>query len=174
MLTGAIGVLTWQAGAAGKGGRPAEGLFQQRLNALEQALRLGQRRKARDALAVGGKQEFGEVPFDALAAQQPGRAALQLVKQRMRFRAVNRYLGEQRKTDAVVETAEAGDLLRVARLLRAELVAGKAHHHQAAVAIVAPQIFQPAVLRGKAAFAGGVHHQIGARREVAQGFGFAL
>jgi hypothetical protein len=41
-------------------------------------------------------------------------------------------------------------------VLAAELVAGEAHDHQAAVAVVFPQLFQPLELRREAAGAGGV------------------
>ncbi|MOA50364.1 hypothetical protein D3C78_1733690 [compost metagenome] len=43
-------------------------LFQQGFDTAEQALRFGDGGKACDALAIGGEQEFGEVPLDTLAA----------------------------------------------------------------------------------------------------------
>ena len=78
-------------------------LFQQGFDAVKQTFGLGDRRKARDALAVGGEQKLGEIPLDAAATQNAGRQAFQLIEQRVRAGAVNVYLAEQRETDAVVE-----------------------------------------------------------------------
>ena len=67
------------------------GLFQQGFDTVEQTLRFGDRRKARDTLTIGGEQEFGEIPFDAAAAQNAGRQAFQFVEQRMGAGAVDLY-----------------------------------------------------------------------------------
>ena len=48
---------------------------------------------------------------------------------------------------------------RVAGLLRAELVAREAEHHQAPVGVLLVQLLQALVLRRQAALAGGVDHQ---------------
>src|SRR6185312_3002971 len=55
--------------------------------------------------------------------------------------------------------AEIGDLFGVARLLRPELVAGEAQHHQAPVLVLAVERLEAGVLRGEAALAGGVDDQ---------------
>src|SRR6185437_7282675 len=59
----------------------------------------------------------------------------------------------------VFSFAEFGDLLGIARLLRAELVAGKAEHGKAARRKLAMERLQPLILRGEAAFARGVDDQ---------------
>ncbi|MOA16023.1 hypothetical protein D3C78_1362130 [compost metagenome] len=78
-------------------------------------------------------------------------------------------LFEQRKADTEVQLAELGDRSFVTRLLLAELVAGKAEHHQALVLVGLPQLFQALVLRSETALAGGVDHQHGLAGEIRQG-----
>ncbi len=53
---------------------------------------------------------------------------LQMIEQRMRMAAVDIDLGEHRKCHVILALAERLDLFGVARLLPAELVAGKAEH----------------------------------------------
>jgi len=79
--------------------------------------------------------------------------------QRVGTLAIDLDLLRQREADRVIDRTELADLRGIARLLRAELVAGKADHHQTAITIVLPQLFQPGVLRGKATAAGHVHQQ---------------
>ena len=73
--------------------------------------------------------------------------------------AVDVDLREQREVDAVIERAEVLDLRFVAGFLVAELVAGEAEHHEAAVGVVLPQLFQPRVLRREPALGGDVDDQ---------------
>jgi hypothetical protein len=77
----------------------------------------------------------------------------------VRARAVDLDLGHHRERDAVVELAERRDLVVVARVLRAKLVARKAEHHQPLVLVRLPQLLQPVELRREAALAGGVDDQ---------------
>ena len=100
--------------------------------------------------------KFHLIAFDA---EQARRLVLQPLEQRIGVGAVDVDLGEHRKGDVVGQRAEIRDLGRVARLLRAELVAGKAEHLEAARAIFAVQRLQPLVLRREAAFRRGVDDQ---------------
>src|ERR1019366_6241180 len=70
-------------------------------------------------------QELGEVPLDAIA-QQAALFALQELEDRMRVVAIDLDLREQREVHAVIELTEGLDLVVGARLLMAELIAGKA------------------------------------------------
>jgi len=91
----------------------------------------------------------------------------------MRAIAVDLDLGGHRKTHRVVERAETADARFVLGFLVAELVARKSQHHQSGLAVVAPQLFQPGVLRGESAARGDVDDQqhvageIGQRQRVA-------
>ncbi|MNC58687.1 hypothetical protein D3C75_1084350 [compost metagenome] len=82
--------------------------------------------------------------------------------------AVDLDLAEQREAHAEIALAELGNFPCIARLLLAELVAGKAQHHKAACAVGLPQLLQALVLRGKAALAGGIDHQQRLAGEVAE------
>jgi hypothetical protein len=82
----------------------------------------------------------------------------QLVDRRLR-RALGRHLLEHRELHAVVLLAEAGDLLRAARLLRAEVVRGEAEHDEVLALIVLVQLLEAGVLGREAALRGGVDHQ---------------
>ena len=82
--------------------------------------------------------------------------------------AVDLDLGEHREGHPEVERAEIADRRFVARLLVAELVAGKAQHRQALPAALPPQLLQPRVLGGEAAARGDVHHQQYLSGELAQ------
>jgi uncharacterized protein YaiI (UPF0178 family) len=67
---------------------------------------------------------------------------------RVRLRAVHLRLGHHRKADAVVQLAEAGDLVVAAGVLAAELVARKARSiTRPLVAVVLPELLEPAELR---------------------------
>src|SRR3546814_6726044 len=77
----------------------------------------------------------------------------------MRAVAVDVDLGEHGEVHVVGQRTELPDLRLVARLLVAELVAGETQHHQAAVAIVAPQLLQARILRRETALRGHVDHQ---------------
>src|ERR1039458_1574519 len=103
-------------------------------------------------------QELGEVPLDAIA-QQAALFALQKLEDRMRVVAVDLDLGEQWEVHSVIDLAERFDLVIGARLLMAELVAGKAEHLQAAVFVLGVKRLQTFVLRREPALAGGVDDQ---------------
>jgi hypothetical protein len=111
---------------------------------------------APDDLAVLAHQELGEVPLDGLAAQQAGGLGAQPAVQRAGLGAVDIDLGHHRKAHAVVELAEAGDLVVAAGVLASKLVARKAQHHQTLVAVALVQFFQPGKLRRETAGTGGV------------------
>src|SRR5690606_33603698 len=57
------------------------------------------------------------------------------------------------------QLAELTDGRLITRLLMTKLVAGKTEHFQATLAILFEQRLQTLVLRGKTAFAGGIHNQ---------------
>src|SRR5690606_210655 len=115
--------------------------------------------KALDVRAIRADQELGEVPLDALAAQQAGRTPLELGEQRMCVRAIHFQLAEQGEADAEADRAEIGDFAVTARLLGTELVAGKAQHHQPSLPVVLPETLKPFVWRREAAAAGGIGGQ---------------
>src|SRR5690348_5744426 len=97
-------------------------------------------------------QEFGEIPFDR-RAQQARLFSLEIVVERMRMDAVDVDLFEHGKTDVILAFAEIRDVPRIAWLLGAKLVAGKAEHGEAARRQLAMQRLQPLILRGEATFA---------------------
>jgi len=80
----------------------------------------------------------------------------QEAEERMGVVAIHVDLGEHREADLVSERAEAGDFRRVARFLRAELVAREAEDDEAARAVLPVKLLEPLVLRREAALAGGV------------------
>src|SRR6476660_376987 len=82
-----------------------------------------------------------------------------MVEQRMRVAAIDVDLGEHRKRHVILGFAERLDLLGVARLLRAELVAGEAEHRKAARPKLALQLLEALVLRREPAGARGVDDQ---------------
>src|ERR1019366_1128405 len=122
----------------------------------------GRRRRHRgEALhdsSLSVHQELGEVPLDAIA-QQAALFALQELEDWMRVVAIDLDLREQREVHAVIELTEGLDLVIGARLLMAELIAGKAKHLQAAVFVLGVKRLQAFVLRREPALAGGVDDQ---------------
>lgn len=136
---------------------------------MGQVLRLGGRTEALDHLAVAADEELGEVPLDALGPQQARRLFFQLHEQWMGIAAIDVDLLEQREADTEVQLAEFGNRPFVTGLLLAELVARKAQYHQALVLVLLPELLQALVLRGEAAFAGGVDHEDGLAGEIGQG-----
>jgi hypothetical protein len=70
----------------------------------------------------------------ALLPSRPGASAASQRYSGLACGAVDVDLGHHRKAHAVVELAEAGDLVVAAGVLAAELVARKAQHHQTLVA----------------------------------------
>src|SRR5579862_75334 len=114
------------------------------------------RREARDDAAVAIDEEFREVPLDRLGAEKSRLLVLEITIKRRGAVAIDVDLREHRKRHVVVRLAERRDLLFVARFLSAELVAGKAEHFQALVAILAVEPLEALVLRRESAFARGV------------------
>src|SRR4029453_3733600 len=78
------------------------------------------------------------------------------------------------KAHARIELAELRDFLVLARVLRAELVAGKAQHDQALLAVGLVQFFQAAELGRETAGAGRVADQQHLVLEFLQGHGLAV
>src|SRR5688500_6894546 len=111
---------------------PASG--QRRLDVLHQRLWRIRRCITLDDASVAADQELAEVPLDRADAEEAALLILQPFPQRVRAVAVDVDLGEHREVNVVGERAEVLDLGFVAGLLMAELVAGKAKHHQAAIA----------------------------------------
>ena len=103
-----------------------------------------------------------------LVPRKPPFSALQVIVQRVRVRPVHVDLRKHRKRHAVIRLAERADLRFAARLLRAELVAGKAQHHEAPVLVLFVQFLQALILRREPALAGGVHDQHRLAAEVAE------
>jgi len=134
-------------------------LSKQRFDVLGDARRLVGGGIAADDFAVATDQEFGEIPFDRLGADDPRRFGFQPLIERRGLVAVDVDLGEQGKAHAEIDLAKAFDLVGAARFLMAELVAGKGEDFKALVAILAPQCLKPLVLPGKATFRRGVDHQ---------------
>lgn len=122
-------------------------------------LRLGGRAIATDDPAIATDQELGEVPLDRGGAQEATFLPPQPLPQWISGRSIDIDPGGQRETHPVIKLAEGLDLLRIARFLVAELVAGKADHHQALFAVTLPQCLQPGVLRGEATTAGHIDQQ---------------
>ena len=83
----------------------------------------------------------------------------QLLVDRVAVVAVHVDLLEQREGHAVGGRAELLDLLRRARLLAHELVAGEADHREATVAVGLLQTLEALVLRRQPALGGHVDHQ---------------
>ena len=97
--------------------------------------------------------------FTAFGAQQARRLGREPLPQRVGVGAVDLDLGHHREAHAVVQLAEGGDLLVAARVLAAELVARETDDHEAAVAVVLPELLEAGELRREAAGAGGVDDQ---------------
>jgi hypothetical protein len=146
---------------------------QRLLDVLRQTFRGIGGRVAPDHLPVLANQELGEIPLDGLAAQDAGRFGGQPLVQRVGLWAIDVDLGHHRETHTVVELAEAGDLFIAARILRAELVAGKTEHDETLGAPGLMQGFQTGELWREAAGAGGVHDQQCLALVFFQGNGFA-
>src|ERR1700686_5113753 len=74
-------------------------------------------------------------------------------------RAIDMDLGEHRKADRIVAFAELLDRFGIARLLVAELIAGKSKHRKTARPKFLMQCLEPLVLRREPAGARGVDDQ---------------
>lgn len=110
-------------------------------------------------LTLAGDEEFGEVPLDAIRAQNARRLLLQQSVEWMRIRTIDVDLVKHRKADPVVLFAESADLVGRPGFLRAELVAREAEHGKAPILVLLVQRFQARVLRRESAVAGRVHDQ---------------
>jgi hypothetical protein len=77
--------------------------LQQRLQILLQALRFVLWRVPLHDVALSVDQEFGEVPFDGFAPEQPPLLGLEEFIERVRVVAVDLDLGEQGEADIVVQ-----------------------------------------------------------------------
>ena len=77
----------------------------------------------------------------------------------MRRRAIDINLAHHGETHTVIELAKLEDLVVVAGVLRAKLVARKAQHRQALAGIAFVEFLQAAELRREAAFTGCVDDQ---------------
>src|ERR1017187_389686 len=120
--------------------------------ALQRARRIVGR-IALDDLAVLADEKLGEVPLDRFRAEDSRGLCGEPLPQRMCLVAVDVDLAHHRKADAVVDLTKGRDLVVRSRVLRAELVARKAEQHEALVAVLFPQLFEPGELRRESAFA---------------------
>lgn len=152
------------------GAHPSE----QSLDGLHQILRPGLGGEAVHHPAFTVNQELGEVPLDGLAAKEPGLLLLEPAIEGVGTDAVDLAFGHQGEADRVVERAEAGDLLGIARLLMAELIAGKAQDLEALGAELAIEGLKPGVLGGKTAAACHVDHQHDTALQIGGGPGRAI
>src|SRR5437870_5470095 len=130
--------------------------LEQLLDVAGDRLGLDVGRVAFDDLALAVDQELGEIPLDRLGAEQPRLFLFEVLVQRRRGIAVDVDLGEHRKRHAVIDLAERLDLLLIAGLLRAELIARKAEHFEAAIVHLLVDRFETLVLRRESALARGV------------------
>src|SRR6185437_3080721 len=134
-------------------------LLQERGEILVDLLRLVRRRVTPHHVALAVDQEFGEIPLDRFRAQHARCSVLHELVQRVRVRAIDVNLGEQRKCHVVFRAAEVPDRVSIARLLMPELVAGKAQHLESPGLVRAVQRFQSLVLRRESALRGDVDDQ---------------
>lgn len=121
---------------------------------LLEGLGLGGAGPAALDLSVTSDEELFKVPLDALEAKQTGLLLLEPGPERVGAVAVDLGLLHDGEADAVVDLAEALDLLVGAWLLAAELVAGEAEDDKVIRVLrleVGPELLQTLVLRGEAA-----------------------
>ena len=107
-------------------------------------------------LAIGPDKDLVEIPH------RHGRRAQGLLSprvERVPAGVLDLGLGGHRKIHLIIQGAEVLDLGFGSRLLAGELVAGDTQHHQAPVTPIAIKGLQALVLRGQAAFGGGVDDQ---------------
>lgn len=126
---------------------------------LLQRLRLGGARPAVLDLAIPANEELLKVPLDALQAKNTGLLLLQPLENWVCGVAVDVDLAEDGEGDAVVNLAEALNLLVGARLLAAKLVAREAEDDKVIGVLlldVLVELLEAGVLRGEAALGGGV------------------
>lgn len=137
-------------------------LLQLLQHCLLQRLRLSRGRPAFLDLAVPADEELFKVPLDALEAHEAGLLVLEPAEDGAGRVAVDVDLLQDGEGDAVVDLAEALDVVVGAGLLGAELVAREAQDDKV-VAVLGPhvlvQLLQARVLRREAALGRRVDHQ---------------
>lgn len=114
---------------------------------------------AGDDVAAAIGEKFGEVPLDAVEAdeaEETGLLPAEKLKKRVGGGTVDVDFGEEGKADAIICGAEGADFVRAAGLLFAELIAREAEHGKAAIFIGAVERFEAGVLRRESALACGV------------------
>lgn len=127
--------------------------------------------------AVPANEELLEVPLDHLDAHDAGLLLLEPLVQVAGSIAVDVDLAHDGEGDAVIDLAEALDVVVGAGLLAAELVAGEAQDDEVVGVLlldVLVQLLQAGVLRGEAALGGGVDDEHHLALVVVQGVLLAL
>lgn len=128
-------------------------------NVLLEGLGLGGAGPATLDLAVAADEELLKVPLDALEAHEARLLVLEPLVEGVGAVAVDLDLLHDGEADAVVELAEALDLLVGAGFLAAELVAGEAEDDKVIGVLLLEagvELLEAGVLRGKAALGGRV------------------
>src|SRR5712691_10756767 len=120
---------------------------------------IGLRRVALDCSSVAPEQKLGEIPLDRFGPENAGGRLREPLVERMCAGTVHLHLVEHLEGHAVILLAERADFRGVARLLAAELVAGKAEHLESARAIFLAERLEGRVLRRETAFARRVDDQ---------------
>lgn len=126
---------------------------------LLEGLGLGGAGPAALDLAVAADEELFKVPLDALEAEEARLLLLEPGPERAGAVAVDLGLLHDGEGDAVVDLAEALDLLVGPGLLGAELVAGEAEDDKVVRVLLldlGPELLEAGVLRGEAALGGRV------------------
>src|ERR1700722_20086977 len=144
---------------------------QQAFNLACHRLGLGGGSEPLNNIALAVYEEFCEVPFDGLGAEDAVLLALQEPVQRMSGWPVHVDLGEHWKAHAVVFLAKRANLIGRAGLLLTELVAGKSQHIEPAILVVAIELLEPRVLRRESALARRVHDHQNAALELIHAHG---
>ena len=116
-------------------------------------------RKSLDDTSVGSDQELGEIPFDARGTEHSGSFLLEIGVKWLCVLAIDVDFLKQGKGHAKVALTKVSDLLCIAGLLVAELVAGKSEYHQTAILEFLIQGFKALILGGEPTLAGGIHNQ---------------
>src|SRR5437762_226155 len=105
---------------------------------------------------IAGDKELGEVPPDGTStdrAQNSRLGFLQMTIERMSVLPIHVDPGEHGEAHAVIFLAEGSYLSGAARLLRSELVAGKAEDIQSAGLMSTVELLETGILRSKSALA---------------------
>ena len=102
--------------------------------------------------------------------RKPDFSDLSQVQRGLALAPFTSVLGEHREGDIVFRAAEAGDFGVGCGFLVGELVAGEAEDGKAVRAIGFLEFFEAIILRGEAAFAGGVDDEQDAAAVIGQGY----